>query len=102
MEDGLVDRIFPLRDRGNMEHRIDMDGPIKAPELAIRTFELGIAFLFEIAFDHELRIGRCHHAVCETFDHGYWLAAQSADKAELVDRRARGRREEIQGMRADR
>ena len=63
MQHGLVQHVFAVRDRGRVEHRIDMRRPVIAEKLAVRPFDLGVAGLIEIAFDDELGIGRHQEAV---------------------------------------
>ena len=102
MQHGLVQRVLAHGDGGGVEHRIDMDRPVEAVELAIGAFELAIAEFVEIALDDDLGVGRRQHIVGDAAHHRHRLAPQGGDDAELVDRHLAGRRQVVERVRADR
>ena len=76
VQHGLVQRILAHGDRGDVEHRIDMRRAVVAEELAVGPFDLGVAGLVEIAFDHELGVRRHQQAVRHRAHHRQRRAAQ--------------------------
>ncbi len=88
------------RDRGDMEHRIDVGGTVETPELAVRTVKLGVTVLVQVAFDDHLGVGGGRNAVGDPAHHRQGSAAQGCHQVELITGR-RGGGEVGRGMRAN-
>ncbi len=81
---GLEQRIFAMRDRGDVEHRIALHHAVIADIFAVRAFRLDMPGRIEKAFDHIFGVGRDMDVAGDAFHHRHRLPAHGADDVELV------------------
>ena len=91
-DDRLVNRIAPVRDRGDVQHRVLVGQRVVAGVIAERPFGAHIIRV-HVAFDDELGRGGDFQVDGLAFDHFDALAADETGKEHLVDlrRQRRGR-----------
>ena len=75
-----------MRDGGQMEGRIYVNGSVVAEELAVRPRGLNVPALVQVSFEDVLGVGRHQDVIGNALNYWHRLAPHGAEEGKLVRR----------------